>query len=467
MSAAAEYEEFLSSKFVIAHGDGIDAGALPPQLFPFQRDAVTWALNRGRAALFLDTGLGKSFCQLAWAARVAEYSGGRVLILAPLAVAAQTIREGVKIGIHVEYVRDQSEVDRAEARIVITNYDRLGKFDAGTFSGVVLDESSILKSFMGATKRALLELFANTRFRLACTATPAPNDHLELGNHAEFLGVLTSHEMIARWFITDQSEFGTYRLKGHAIEPFWNWVTSWARCAGLPSDMGPYDDAGYVLPALEIHKHIVEVDITKDRQNGSLFRIPEMSATSVHKEKRISVGARADRIASLVNEEPNEPWVIWCDTDYESDALQERLPHAVDVRGSMSPEAKERALIDFSCSRNGKIITKPKLAGFGLNWQHCARVAFVGATFSFESYYQAIRRCWRFGQERPVRVHVALASTEDCVWDVMQRKSVAHESMKREMFAAARRAQSKEDSRKAPYLPIKRASIPTWIRSGS
>lgn len=463
------YEQFIAKKAIVTPPSGLaEVPELNPALFPFQRDIVAWALRRGRAAIFADTGLGKTAMQLEWARVVCDHlraAGGnpRVLILAPLAVSQQTVREGAKFGIEVRYCADQSEVRDG---ITITNYERLGKFDRHAFGGVVLDESSILKSFMGATKRALVDAFAETPYRLACTATPAPNDHLELGNHSEFLGVLTSHEMLARWFLPDTSTFGTYRLKGHAVVPFWDWVSSWARCIGKPSDMGAhYSDAGYVLPGLEIAQHGLDVDVTTDR-GALLFRVPEMSATAVHKEKRRTVQARAAKVAELVAAEPSEPWLIWCETDYEADALTALLPEACEVRGSDSLEAKESGLLGFADGAHRVLITKAKIAGFGLNFQRCARVAFVGPTFSYESFYQSIRRCYRFGQRRHVIAHVVMGKTESGVFDVMLRKAADHESMKAEMFNAARRAQAKEDERKHAYRPTVKATFPAWLHSG-
>lgn len=457
-----KYSEFIAAKRVVVPEAGFAVGRSPAisnRVFPFQRANVEWACRRGRAALFLDTGLGKTIQQLEWARQVAAHTGRSVLILAPLAVSKQTVREGEKFGIAVKYAADQGE---AGAAIVITNYERLDRFDPSKFGGVVLDESSILKSYSGATKRALLEAFASTPFKLACTATPAPNDHLELGNHAEFLGVLTSHEMIARWFINDASTFGTYRLKGHAVTAFWDWVSSWAAMASLPSDLGEYSDDGYVLPALNTRVHEVAVDVA--REGGPhLFRMPDLNATSIHAERRRTAGARADKVAALVSAEPAEQWLIWCETDYEADAITAVLPAATEVRGSDTPERKEKALIGFADGEVRVLVTKPKLAGFGLNFQDCARVAFLGATFSFEAYYQAIRRTWRFGQRRPVDAHVVLATTERAVWDVMQRKAADFDEMKRQMMAAARRARQQAAPTQA-YAPARKAQLPRWMK---
>ncbi len=459
------YDDFLASKAIVAEPCGFDVeeSALNPALFPFQQHAVRWALRRGRAALFEECGLGKTLQQLEWARHVAERTRQPVLILAPLAVAGQTVREGKRFGIDVRYARTPDEF--GDGWIAITNYERLPRWlgDVGRFAGVVLDESSILKAFMGATKRQIIEAFKSTPYRLACTATPAPNDHLELGNHAEFLGVMDSHEMIARWFISDQSAMGTYRLKGHAVESFWDWVSSWAVCIGKPSDIG-YGDGGYDLHELELTQHVVDVDVTTDR-GDALFRVPDMSATAVHKEKRLSIGARAAAIAKLVEADHREPWIVWCDTDYEADALVEAMPGAVEVRGSQSMERKEAAAAGFADGSIRVLISKPSIFGWGLNFQHCARVAFVGATYSYEAFYQAVRRVWRFGQKRPVQVHVALGATELPMWNVLARKRDGHDEMKVQMFAASRRAQAAEGERRAAYRPGVAMRIPTWLRT--
>ncbi len=330
-------------------------------------------------------------------------------------------------------------------------------------AGFLVHNSSILKSFMGKTKRDLVERFARTPYRLACTATPAPNDHLELGNHAEFLGVMTSHEMISRWFINDTSTMGTYRLKHFAVGPYWDWVTSWARCVGKPSDLG-FDDAGFVLPELVEHRHILGVDIVSDRPDGQLFRIPDLSATTVHAERRRTAVARANLLAEVIAREPQEPWIIWCETDYEADALTAAIPEAVEVRGSHDIDKKEERLAAFASGEIRVLVSKASICGFGLNWQHCARVAFIGPTFSFEQYYQAIRRTLRFGQMRDVHVHMVIAETESGVFDAMRRKREAHERMQSEMFAAARRA-LEPDQNQDPYEPSRRARLPRWLRA--
>jgi len=454
------YNDFLAAKRIDVQAAGFEHDGDWPHLFPFQRDIVRWALHRGRCAIFADTGLGKTAMQLTWADEVRRKTGRPVLILTPLAVAAQTCREAIKFGIS-SVVQVKEAADVAPGLIAVCNYDRLDKLDVNAFAGVVLDESSILKNYTGAIKRALVSGFAATPYRLACTATPAPNDHIELGNHSEFLGVMDSHRMLARWFISDQSEAGKYRLKGHAVGPFWDWVTSWARCIGKPSDMGAFSDAGYDLPELAIHRHTVAVDQGKDRADGQLFRTADLSATGLHREKRRTAEDRAAAVASIISAEPDEAWVVWCETNYEADALGAVLPQAVDVRGNDSAEVKADRLLGFA-DRGGVLITKPGIAGMGLNWQHAARVAFVGLSYSYEQFYQAIRRCWRFGQVRSVHAHVFAAATEAAMWSVIDRKADDHEAMKLAMFAASRRAVARDHDRD-PYHPTHTAGVPRWL----
>jgi len=453
-----DYAEFVAGKTRRASGCGIVAPELNPALFDWQREAVTWALGMGRAALFEDCGLGKAIQSLEWARCVP----GDVLALCPLAVASQWRAEAVKfnVGCDVGISRDGTKA----GKITITNYEQAHKFNVSDYNAVVLDESGCLKNYVGKLKRWLLEAFKDTPFRLCCTATPAPNDHLELGNHSEFLGVMSSHQMIARWFINDSGEAGTYRLKGHAVADFWDWVSSWARCIGKPSDLGTYSDDGYVLPKLERKLHVVGVELVTGRQEGELFRIPGTSATKIHKEKRLTAPVRAAKVRAIIDSDPDEQWLIWCDTDYESDALKAELPEAIDVRGSHTVALKEERLMAFATGDIQTLITKPKIAGFGLNWQLCARVAFVGPTFSFEQWYQAVRRCWRFGQKRCVEVHMVMAQTEESVYQVLMRKSREHESMQRHMFAAARRAQ-RGAALPDGYNPTHMAPVPPFMES--
>lgn len=403
---------------------------------------------------------------LAWGDQIVRATNNPVLMLAPLAVGPQHAREAARLGIDARVIRDGSEV--VAPNIYIINYDRLDRIDADQFGGVILDESSILKSFTGATTRKLIDMFRMTPYRLACTATPAPNDHMELGQHSQFLGVMDSNEMLARWFLADQKQMGRYRLKKAAVNPFWDWLASWARCVSKPSDIG-FSDDGFILPELVTHYHEVIADISemagaeKDGQSR-LFRIPEMSATSIHREKKFTLDARADAIAEKIHAEPGEPWVIWCDTNIEADAMIARMPGdcTVEVRGDQSPDEKERKIVAFSEGLARIIISKSSITGFGLNWQHCARQAFVGLNFSYESYYQAVRRCWRFGQKRPVHVHVACADTERTIFDTVTRKADDHGVMKKAMAAAMARV-SFSSQVYNPYEPKQEGALPAWL----
>lgn len=457
------YLDFLARKAVRAPERGMRRiPSLNAALRGDQAEVTAFLLRIGSGAAFLDTGLGKTFIALEWGRCVVEHANKPVLMLAPLAVAPQHAKEAARFGIKAKVCRSQTDVE-ADA-INLANYERLHLFDPAAFGGVVLDESSIVKSFTGVTTRKLMSAFAATPFRLCCTATPAPNDHMELGQHSQFLGVMPSNEMLARWFIADQSEMGRYRLKRHGVRPFWSWVASWARCMSRPSDLG-YPDDGFDLPPLDLIKHEVRSDLTIDA-GDALFRTVEMSATSMHKEKRLTTDARADLIADLVAAEPGEPWIIWCDTDYEADALTARIAEAVEVRGSMPVERKEEGLVAFTEGRCRVLVTKPSIAGHGLNWQHCARMAFVGLSFSYERFYQAIRRCWRYGQTRPVKVHVAMADTESALWQNVSRKADDHAGMKAQMVAAMRR-ESESRLVKLNYQPTIRAQLPAWLKGAA
>ena len=401
--------------------------------------------------------------QLAWAAEVARYTGEPVLIVAPLGVAAQTVAEGVKFGVEVHRCQtDEQARDHWKApRVLITNYERLKGMEETALhcSGVVLDESGILKSFMGKTKRMLVSLFCHTPYRLCCTATPAPNDYLELGNHCEFLGIMPSCEMISRWFINDLAEAGKYRLKGHAAEDYWRWVASWAVAMGSPADLG-YSDDGYVLPPLKlIHEH-VDTDAPPD----ALFHIDALSSTEMHKVMRQTAPARAERAGQLVREMGDESVILWCNTNYEADALMKFLPTegTREIRGSDSTDEKEAALAAFSSGEVRRLVTKPRIAGFGMNWQHCAREIFVGLSYSYEQLYQSLRRCWRFGQTREVHAHIISTAAEGSVVAAIERKREAHVEMQRAMIAAMREAQMENVRSDRPREEVR----PIEVRTG-
>lgn len=438
MNELPDYTEFLRTKHVNIKATGFDVNEadINPKLFKFQNAIVRWALRLGKSAIFAECGLGKTPMQLEWARLVSQNTGGQVIVLAPLAVAQQTIREGQKFGIDVVYCLEQSEV--LDHPIIVTNYERLKKFDASFFSGVVLDESSILKAYTGKTKQTIIESFRNTPYKLACTATPAPNDHLELGNHADFLDIMPSNQMISRWFINDTMSAGSYRLKKHAAKDFWRWLTSWAVCLSRPGDLGPdYEMDGFDLPPLQFHEYQVETAVEtleRARADGRLFPDTNPSATGLHKVKRESLENRVKRVQDIVATiDQSESIIVWCDTNYEADALKKALPEATEVRGSHNLKIKEERLVAFTEGESRIIITKADIAGFGLNWQHCNHQTFVGLSYSFEKFYQAIRRSYRFGQEKPVNVHITYAPSEYNIVTTVKAKQEVFKEMQDNM----------------------------------
>lgn len=424
-----DYASFLAAKQRVDKPSGFEVVNLNKKLFPFQQAIVRWACRRGRAAIFADCGLGKSGMQLEWADQVNGQTNGKVLILAPLAVAAQTLREASKFEIGgVGIVRKQEDCE--PFRICIANYEMLQHFDPAEFSGVVLDESSIIKNFTGSIRNQILDAFKATPFRLACTATPAPNDYMELGNHAEFVGSMTRTEMLSMFFCHDGGDTSSWRLKGHAESDFWKWLCSWSVMMRKPSDIGFQDD-GFDLPPIHIHEHIVKADPLK---SGVLF---EVDSPSLEDRRRARKASLADRVAEAVRivGEDDSQCLVWCDLNDESDALAAGIEGAIEVRGSDEPEHKERAMLGFAAGTNRVLVTKPKIAGFGMNFQSCARMVFVGLSDSYEALYQSIRRCWRFGQSQPVHVHIITASTEGAVLDNVKRKERDAEEMSANLVA--------------------------------
>lgn len=421
------YGAFLASKRPVSPpvGFDVDAMTLNPALFPFQRDICRWALRRGRAAVFAGTGLGKTLMQLVWAAEVHRVTGANVLILAPLAVSRQTAHEGERFGIGVTLCRDQADV---RPGVNIANYERLHLFDPAAFVGVVCDESSILKSFSGATRNQIIESFAATPFKLACTATPAPNDYMELGNHAEFLGVMSRVEMLSMFFTHDGGETQKWRLKGHAADDFWRWLASWAVMLTNPADLG-YDGAAFVLPPLTMHEHIIASD---SAPAGMLFAVEAKTLDEQRAARKASLPDRVTAAAALVNA-TDEAWIVWTDLNAEADAICRLVPDAVQVAGADTPEVKEQRMLGFANGDIRVLVSKPSIAGLGMNFQVCHNVAFVGLSHSWEMYFQAIRRCWRFGQTCPVHCHVVISEAEGAVRANIERKERDAERLLREM----------------------------------
>lgn len=424
-----DYREFIATKRREAPACGITPPALSDKLFPFQRDITRWALRRGRAAIWADCGLGKSWMALSWAnALVPEV--GRVLILTPLAVAEQFVDEGRKLGIAVEHCRDGHAGDG----IVVTNYERIHKFDTDAFPAVVLDESSCLKDYTSRTRNELIERFEMHPYRLACTATPSPNDHMELGNHSEFLGLMTRSEMLATYFVHDGGETQKWRIKRHARGDFWRWVASWAVTLRKPSDLG-YDDAGYDLPPLEIRQHVVPTDSEDVARNmGVLFLSEARGLREQQTARRLSIDARVEVAAEIANG-TDRPVIVWCDLNAESAKATAAIPDAVEVKGSDSIESKEAAVTAFRTGETRVLVTKPSICGWGVNWQHCSDVVFLGVSNSFEAWYQAIRRVWRFGQDRPVRCHVVISDAEGAVVSNLERKREQFDELAAGMIA--------------------------------
>ncbi len=411
------YADFLAKKARNAPARGITAvdADLPALLYDWQRAIVRWALQKGCAAIFADCGLGKSFMQIAWANAIP----GRVLMLAPLCVAEQTVREAAKLGIVIQYAK--SGLDAPDAKITITNYERIDAFDPADYAGVVLDESSILKAFDGKTRAKLIEVFQRTRYRLCCTATPSPNDISELANHAEFLGLMTRSEFLASWFVHDDAG---WRMKGHAVQPFYRWMASWAVALRKPSDIG-YDDTGYILPPLRIHEHVVE----GSGDGESLF--PELGLKGIggrQKARRGSLDARVDAAVNIIDEW-GASWLAWCGLNTESEGLASILANCVEISGSDSYAEKVAGIQSFLNGKSRVLITKPKIAGFGLNLQMCSKMVFVGLSDSYETYYQCIRRCWRFGQTSPVDVHIVVSDAERGIVENVRQKEARADAM--------------------------------------
>lgn len=455
------YADYIGAKLASVPPSGIDAAHGLTGLFPHQDDLVAWALRRGRCAIFADTGLGKTRMQIAWANTVHRETGRDCLILAPLAVAPQTVAEGESMGVKITHCLDGSD---ARPGINIANYERLHRLDPSRFGAVVLDESSCIKHHETKTLKALIDAFSATPYRLCATATPAPNDWTELGTHAEFLGIRSRTEMLAEFFVHDGAETQVWRLKGHARRAFWQWVASWGAMVRRPSDLG-HDDSSYALPPLSVTQHAVK---GPEIGGGMLFAMEAQTLMERRDARRESIAERVTACASLVNAD-RQPWVVWCDLNAEGDALRDAIPDAVEIRGADPLETKESRLADFAAGRIRVLITKPSIAGFGLNWQHCARMAFVGVTDSFEAYYQAVRRCWRFGQRRQVEVHIFASEREGAVVANLKRKEhdamAMADALSEETLAAVRSNVLGSSRDSNPYIPSAKIIVPSFMEA--
>lgn len=454
------YIEFLKSKEFSAKTCGIKMPIETikkkfPSLFDYQVDIVRWAVAKGRSAIFAGTGLGKTRMQLAWASVV----GGDVLIFAPLAVDHQTVKEGEKMGLAVHIATSNEDI---KSGINITNYEKMDKFDFSRFHGLVLDESSILKSQTGKIRTELINKSKDVPFRLACTATPAPNDYMELGNHSEFLGIMTELEMLAMFFIHDGSNTSKWRLKGHAVSDFWEWVSSWAVMMTNPTDLG-YDGEKFELPPLTIR----QITVQTETMDGFLFPVEASTLQERQQTRRESIMQRVAAAAELVNQS-QDTWLIWCNLNAEGEALKAAIPGAVEVKGSDKAEYKTQMMEDFSDGKIRVLISKPSICGFGMNWQHCHNMIFVGLSDSFEQYYQAVRRCWRFGQTHEVNVYFVVADTEGAVVANIRRKEQDFECMLKGMIQATQhitenniRSTKRQQSRYEPHTAMR---LPEWLK---
>lgn len=451
------YAAFVARKGASIDVAGLSGDDIAPHLFPFQRDLVRWALRRGRAALFADTGLGKTAMQIEWGRHV--LARGRVLALTPLAVAQQTVREAARFGVEAVYARHDTG-----APFIVANYEMLHAFDPGAFAGVILDESSILKSFDGRTRTALIEAFKLTPYRLCCTATPAPNDFTELGNHSEFLGLKTRAEMLAEYFVHDGGSTQDWRIKGHAITPFWRWVATWGAVVKAPSDLG-YDDGAFALPPLRMHEHVVPVDDGAAARLGLLFAPEARTLQEQRQVRRATISGRVAKAVELAG--GDAPCIVWCELNDEAGAAAAAIPGAVQVAGSDDSDTKVAHLMGFLDGRHRVMVSKASMFGYGLNLQMCNRMIFVGASHSYEQTYQAIRRCWRFGQTRPVDVHYVRSEADGCVVANYRRKEADAARMGAEMRAHvgdAVRAEVRGLHREFnPYEPEVRLTVPDWI----
>jgi hypothetical protein len=460
-----KYADFLRTKARenTESGFDYDRAKLPPMLFEWQKDIVVWALKKGRCALFEDCGMGKTPQQLAWAQAVSDREARPVLILAPLAVSEQTKREGQKFGVTVAVCRDQSDV---RSGVNITNYEMLSHFDPSAFVGVVLDESSILKHHDSRTRGEVTDSFRDTPYRLCCTATPAPNDHMELCNHAEFLGVMNRTEMLSMFFIHDGGDTAKWRLKGHARTAFWRWMSTWALTITAPSDIG-YPDDGFSLPPLTFHEIVTECD-AGETDDGQLMLIPGIAQSLIDRRRarRNSLDERCEAAAAIANADLSQ-CLIWCDLNDESAALARMIDGAVEVRGSDSREDKAERLTGFSAQRHRALVSKPSIAGFGMNWQNCHRMIFVGLSDSYEMFYQAVRRCWRFGQTSPVDVYIIISEEEGAVKANIDRKEADARVMTTEMTRHARASIDgvlrANPNQRDEYNPNVDMIIPDWV----
>ena len=460
-----EYENFIKNKQVMDIPTGIsdpDLFKINPLLFDYQRDIVMWALRRGRACVWAECGLGKTFIQLEWARIVHEFTKKPVIIIAPLAVSEQTANdEAPKLGITVNICKSQDDV---KVGINITNYERLDSFELSKFGGVVADESSIIKNNSGKIRNAILDAVELVPFRLACTATPAPNDFMEIGNHAEFVGAIGYNEMLAMFFVHDGGDTAKWRLKGHAKKAFFEWVASWAVMIRKPSDLG-YSDEGFRLPEMRIHEVVVKTDAQEDY----LFPVIASTLQDRLRARRDSVKERAEMVDRIIRETaPEDQWCVWANLNSEADTISSLRPEMRNVQGSDTVEYKVESLTGFARGIVKELVSKPKIAGMGMNFQRIHRCVFIGLSDSFEQYYQSVRRFWRFGQTNPVDVYIVIADTEGAVVENIKRKERDANKLYSEMSLYMREINTGEiraTSRNiTDYNPKKSMILPLFIK---
>ena len=461
------YDEFLISKKRNIPDSGflVELSDLNKKLFDWQKVIIKWAILKGKCALFLDTGLGKTFCQLEWAYQIHKETKQNIIIFAPLAVSYQTQREGKKYGIDVNICRDMGQV---KSGINIANYEIIDNFDLEKFIGIVLDESSIIKHFGTKTSAKLIDRCMQVKYKLCCTATPAPNDYMEIGMHSEFLNIMKRQEMLATFFINDANDTGRWRLKGHAKDKFWEWVASWACVLKKPSDIG-FSDEGYNLPPLNIINHVVKIENERILKNGkeALFQYETAKTLNERrKAKRDSINQRIELAVKIANK-TNDQILLWCDLNSESKLLKNKINNGVEVCGADSIEHKTNTIIDFVNGKIKAIISKSSIYGFGVNLQNCHEIIFVSMNDSFERYYQTIRRCYRFGQKYPVNVYIITSEQEELVKENIERKQRDAEKMTGEIVKYTRKQLTKElfikENTDNNYIPIETMEIPDWL----
>lgn len=421
-----EYNNFLKEKEVKIINGGFNADNINEKLYDFQKDIVKWSIKKGKSAIFADCGLGKTPIQLEWANKIFKKENKSILIFAPLAVSKQTIREGLKFGVKVVLAESQEDIKNG---IYITNYEKLHKFTMDNIIGIVLDESSILKSYSGKFRTEIIERTKHIPYKLCCTATPAPNDFMELGNHSEFLDVMTRKEMLSMFFIHDSAHTQGWRLKGYAENQYWKWLSTWAIVLRKPSDLD-YDDNGFILPKINFYEHIVKCE---KKNADTLFTLEAQTLQERQRARADTINDRIKYIADKINTDDNQ-WLIWCNLNKESDEIGKQIKDSITISGSDKEEYKENSMMDFSDSKIKRMITKPKIAGFGMNWQNCNNMAFVGLSDSYEQFYQAVRRCWRFGQKKEVNVHIVISEAEGEVMKNIKRKEHNAEKMYNNMI---------------------------------